>query len=183
VIISGCCFEGDGTNQGHGGEFAGIRVTGQNRVFIDGTAVMVNNLDATAGAPKYALALGPQGSAPGRPETIEWASGRMNYSTGQDGQAVLNPDVPDHLLIGPTVTQAGGYESRVIAPRSGAAVLTAGTVTVSTPWAFPQSLIQLTNAGPGGTVGTPCVTAVATGSFTITSTSQDDTSTIAWQIT
>jgi hypothetical protein len=71
----------------------------------------------------------------------------------------------------------------VIAPRSGAAVLTAGTVTVSTPWAFPQSLIQLTNAGPGGTVGTPCVTAVATGSFTITSTSQDDTSTIAWQIT
>jgi hypothetical protein len=183
VIISGCCFEGDGTNQGPGGEFAGIRVTGQNRVFIDGTAVMVNNLDATAGAPKYALALGPQGSAPGRPETIEWASGRMNYSTGQGGQAVLNPAVPDHLLIGPTVTQAGGYESRAIAPRFGTAVLTAGTVTVSTPWAFPQSLIQLTNAGPGGTVGTPCVTAVGTGSFTITSTSPADTSTIAWQIT
>jgi hypothetical protein len=183
VIISGCCFEGDGTNQGLGGEFAGIRVSGQNRVFIDGTAVMVNTLDATAGAPKYALALGPQGSAPGRPETIEWASGRMNYSTGQGGQAVLNPAVPDHLLIGPTVTQAGGYESRAIAPRFGTAVLTAGTVTVSTPWAFPQSLIQLTNAGPGGTVGTPCVTAVGTGSFTITSTSPADTSTIAWQIT
>jgi hypothetical protein len=91
--------------------------------------------------------------------------------------------VPDHLLIGPTVTQAGGYESRVISPRSGTAVLAAGTATVSTPWAFPQSLIQLTNAGPGGTPGTPCVTAVATGSFTITSTSDDDTSTIAWQIT
>jgi len=54
---------------------------------------------------------------------------------------------------------------------------------VSTPWAFPQSLVQLTNTGPGGTPGTPCVTAVGTGSFTITSTSQTDTSTIAWQIT
>jgi hypothetical protein len=183
VIISGCCFEGDGMNQGQGGEFAGIRVQGQNRVFIDGTAVMVNTLDATAGAPKYALALGQQGSAPGHPETVEWASGRMNYSTGQGGQAVLGHELADHLLIGPTVTQAGGYESRVIAARSGRAVLAAGTVTVSAPWAFPESLVQLTNIGPGGTAGTPFVTAIAAGSFTVTSTSQDDTSTIAWQVT
>ena len=36
----------------------------------------------------------------------------------------------------------------------------ATAVTQGVPWAFPQSLIQLTNAGPGGTPGTPCVTAV-----------------------
>jgi hypothetical protein len=183
VIISGCCFEGDGMNQGQGGEFAGVRVQGQNRVFIDGTAVMVNTLDATAGAPKYALYLAAQGSASGHPETVEWASGRMNYSTGQGGQAVLGNTLADHLLIGPTVTQAAGYESRVIFPRSGQAVLAAGTVTVSTPWAFPESLVQLTNIGPAGQPGVPCVTAIAAGSFTVTSTSQADTSRIAWLIT
>ena len=34
VIISGCCFEGDGHNGGAVWEYAGIRVQGQNRVFI-----------------------------------------------------------------------------------------------------------------------------------------------------
>src|SRR5215831_18877352 len=48
VIISGCCFEGDGMNKGAGGEYAGIRVRGRNRVFIDGTTVVVNNIDAPA---------------------------------------------------------------------------------------------------------------------------------------
>jgi hypothetical protein len=47
VIITGCCFEGDGMNKGAGGEFAGSRVQGRNRVFIDGTIVMVNTLDAS----------------------------------------------------------------------------------------------------------------------------------------
>src|SRR5262245_7265947 len=48
VIISGCCFEGDGTNQGPaaspatGGEYAGIRVQGRNRVFIDCTTVVIS---------------------------------------------------------------------------------------------------------------------------------------------
>jgi hypothetical protein len=169
-------------NNGAGGEFAGIRVQGRNRVFIDGTTVMVNNLDDTAGAPKYTLAIDEIGTAPGRPETGEWASGRMNFSTGQAGQAVLNPGLADHLVIGPTVTQAGGYESTAISPRTGNVALAAGTATVATPWALPDSLIYLTNIGPAGTVGTPCVSARGTGSFTIESTSAADTSTIAWII-
>jgi len=182
VIISGCCFEGDGMNHGAGGEFAGIRVQGRNRVFIDGTTVMVNKLDVPAGAPKYSLGISESGSAPGRPETIEWASGRMNYSTRQGGQAIQNPSLADHLLIGPTVTQVGGYESTTIAARTGSATLSGGTATVSTPWAFPGSLIQLTNVGPSAKVGTPCVSSRRTGSFTIKSTSSADSSTIAWMI-
>ena len=182
VIISGCCFEGDGMNNGTGGEYAGIRVRGRNRVFIDGTTVIVNNLDAPAGAPKYSLGIGEIGSAPGQPETIEWASGRMNYSTGQGGQAIQNSSLVDHLVIGPTVTQAGGYESTAISPRTGKVTLAGGTATVATPWALAESLIYLTTVGPSGTVGTPCVSSTGTGSFTITSTSDSDTSTVAWMI-
>jgi hypothetical protein len=189
VIISGCCFEGDGTNQGPattpatGGEFAGIRVQGRNRVFIDGTTVVVSKTDVKpAGAPKYALGINQIGSAPGRAETIEWASGRMNYSTGQGGQAIQNHSLVDHLVIGPTVTQVGGFQSTDISPRAGQVALAGGTATVSSPWAFPQSLIYLTVVGPSAAMGTPFVSARAAGSFTIESTSDTDTSTVAWMI-
>jgi hypothetical protein len=182
VIISGCCFEGDGHNRGAGGDYAGIRVQGQNRVFIDATTVMVNTLDAAAGAPKYALYLQQAGSQHAQPETVDWASGRMNYSTGQRGEAIHNHSLCDHLLIGSTVTQAGGYESRAISQRSGTAKLSGGTATVSTPWAFGNSLIFLTNISQAGTTGTLHVSARTTGSFTIDSTSASDTSTVAWAI-
>ena len=182
VIISGCCFEGDGTGNHAGGEYAGIRVRGRNRVFIDGTTVMVNKTDVGAGAPKYSLGIDLAGSAGGRPETIEWASGRMNFSTGQSGQAIQNPSLVDHLVIGPTVTQAGGYQSTAISPRTGSVTLAGAAATVSTPWALPQSLIYLTNVGPAGAVGTPYVASRGTGSFTIQSTSGSDASTIAWMI-
>jgi hypothetical protein len=151
-------------------------------VFVDGTTVMVNKLDVPAGAPKYSLGINETGSAPGRPETIEWASGRLNYSTGQGGQAIQNHSLADHLVIGPTVTQAGGYESRTISPRTGKIALSGGTATVSSPWAFPGSLIYLTNIGPSGTPGTPHVSSRGTGSFTIESTSSTDSGTIAWMI-
>jgi hypothetical protein len=188
VIISGCCFEGDGTNvpagggPATGGEYAGIRVQGRNRVFIDGTTVVVSTTDVAAGAPKYALGIDEIGSAPGRAETIEWASGRMNYSTGQGGQAIQNYPLVDHLVIGPTVTQAGGFESTAISPRTGQVALAGGTATVSSPWAFPQSLIYLTVVGPSAAMGTPFVSARGTGSFTVQSTSDTDASTVAWMI-
>jgi hypothetical protein len=188
VIISGCCFEGDGTNvpagggAATGGEYAGIRVQGRNRVFVDGTAVVVNTTDVTVGAPKYSLGIDEIGSAPGRAETIEWASGWMNYSTGQGGQAIQNYSLADHLVIGPTVTQTGGYESTAISPRTGQVALAGGTATVVSPWAFPQSLIYLTVVGPSAAMGTPFVSARAAGSFTIESTSGADASTVAWMI-
>jgi hypothetical protein len=89
----------------------------------------------------------------------------------------------DHLLVGPTVTQAGGYESTAISPRGGQVALAGGTATVASPWAFPESLIYLTVVGPSAAMGTPFVSARGAGSFTIQSTSGTDASTIAWMIT
>jgi hypothetical protein len=178
VVISGCCFEGDGSN---GGPFAGIRVQGRNRVFIGGgTVVMVNTKRLSTGAPFYSLAVEPIGTGGGVPDTVAWSSGRMNYAAG--GAAVDNPAAPHNLLIGPTVTQAAGYESIAPVPRAGKVTLADGTATVTSPWAFPESLIHLTNVGPSGTVGTPCVSTLSAGSFTIQSTSDADASTVAWMI-
>jgi len=106
----------------------------------------------------------------------------MNYSTGQGGQAIQNYSLADHLVIGPTVTQAGGYQSTAISPRTGQVALVGGTATVASPWAFPQSLIYLTVIGPSAAMGTPFVAARAAGSFTIGSTSDTDASTVAWMI-
>src|SRR5215831_11203562 len=161
----------------------GVLVTNSSPAGTDWRGpVVISNLDASAGAPKYALGIDQIGSALGQPETIEWASGRMNYSTGQGGQAIQNYSLVDHLVIGPTVTQAGGYESTAISPRAGSVTLSGGTATVASPWAFPESLVYLTNVGPGGTPGTPYVSARDTGSFTIQSTSDSDASTVAWMI-
>lgn len=67
--------------------------------------------------------------------------------------------------------------------RSGTATLAAGTVTVNTARVTANSLISLTVNTPGGTVGTPYVSARSAGvNFTITSTSGTDTSTVAWMI-
>ena len=106
----------------------------------------------------------------------------MNYSTGQHGEAIHNHSQCDHLLVGATVTQAGGYESTAISQRSGKVTLSGGTATVPTPWAYGNSLICLTNIGKAGTIGTLQVSSRTTGSFTIKSTSGSDASTVAWMI-
>lgn len=65
----------------------------------------------------------------------------------------------------------------------GRATLTSGAVTVSNTLVTASSEIFLTTQSPSGTVGTPYVSArVAGSSFTITSTSGADASTVAWHI-
>ncbi len=67
--------------------------------------------------------------------------------------------------------------------KMGTATLAAGTVTVSNTSVTSNSLIYLTVQSAGGTVGSPYISAKSTGtSFTITSTSGSDTSTVAWMI-
>ena len=67
--------------------------------------------------------------------------------------------------------------------KMGTATLVAGTVTVNTTVVTATSRILLTTQTPGGTVGSPYVSArVAGTSFTITSTNAADTSTVAWLI-
>lgn len=69
------------------------------------------------------------------------------------------------------------------AARAGTAVLVAGTVTVNSTAVGASARIMLTTQIPGGTVGAVYVSARVNGtSFTITSTSLLDTSTVAWEI-
>jgi len=63
----------------------------------------------------------------------------------------------------------------------GSATLSGGTATVSNAYVTSSSRIMLTTQTPGGTVGTPYISAKTAGtSFTITSTSGSDTSTVGW---
>lgn len=67
--------------------------------------------------------------------------------------------------------------------KQGTAVLAAGTAVVANTSVTANSRIFLTAQVPGGTVGAPYVSARSAGvSFTITSTSNTDTSTVAYQI-
>lgn len=63
------------------------------------------------------------------------------------------------------------------------AAMTAGTITISTTAVTASSLIFLTNALPGGTVGTLSVGTITDGtSFVINSSSATDTSKVNWWI-
>lgn len=67
-------------------------------------------------------------------------------------------------------------------PRRGTATLAAGAVTVALASVTANTQIMLTTQIPGGTVGSPYISARTAGvNFTITSTSGTDTSTVAWQ--
>lgn len=69
------------------------------------------------------------------------------------------------------------------AAQAGTATLVAGTVTVNTTAVAAGSRIFLTAQNTGGTPGALRVSArVAGTSFTITSTSALDTSTVAWEL-
>lgn len=81
-------------------------------------------------------------------------------------------------LAGRTVIPTTGAGARM-----GTAVLAGGTVTVNTTAIGANSVVMLTTQAPGGTVGAPYVSARTAGtSFTITSTSASDTSTVGWRI-
>jgi hypothetical protein len=81
-------------------------------------------------------------------------------------------------LAGRTVVPVTGTGARM-----GTAVLVGGTVTVNTTAIAAGSVVILTTQAPGGTVGTPYVSARTAGtSFVITSTSSSDTSTVGWRI-
>lgn len=67
--------------------------------------------------------------------------------------------------------------------RMGTATLTAGAATVNTTSVTANSRIFLTSNTDGGVVGFLRVSAISAGtSFTITSSSGTDTSTVAWLI-
>jgi hypothetical protein len=179
VNITGCCFEGDGHNNGLGGDFAAIRVQGRNRVKITGTDSAVNNLDCATGSPKYALYLQQAGTGARQAELVSWSDGILNYSTGQSGEAIHNHSIADHLKLGTNLVQVGGYQGTSIKERSGFVTTSGQVATVSTPWCWSSSGILLTaiNTTSPGTV---FVTSRGTGTFSIRAATADCQ--VFWQI-
>lgn len=93
------------------------------------------------------------------------------YSKVKSAGIVLNP-------VGSGISIKEGTNATM-----GAVSLINGTATVSTTKVSSSSRIFLTIQQPGGTVGTPYISAMTAGSsFTITSTSSTDTSLVAWLI-
>jgi hypothetical protein len=75
------------------------------------------------------------------------------------------------------------FGSQRAALPAGTAVLVAGTVTVNTALVKTGAIIMLTYSVPGGAQGFLRVSAIVNGtSFTISSSSGTDTSTVAWAI-
>jgi hypothetical protein len=115
--------------------------------------------------------------------------GAMNFGPGtgsrdtnwsRQGAAVIgstNSDIATGLAGKGFRTKEGSNA------KQGTAVLAAGTVTVANTSVTANSRIFLTIQTPGGTVGSVYVSARTAGtSFTITSTSNTDTSTVAYEI-
>jgi len=89
-----------------------------------------------------------------------------------------------NLPIGPVVADGTRWRSVATgAVKSGTAVLVGGTVTVADTAITANSVIRLSHQTIGGTPGAVYVSAKAVGaSFTVTSTSASDTSTVAYDV-
>jgi hypothetical protein len=161
----------------------GTVVSGFYTEASDGTSVWLTN--ATSGA----ILSGIVEASPGSGATTCLRADAGTYGTAL-GLIAVKPNALNGTvnLLGQgdgSVTLAG----RTVVPATGAgarmntAVLAGGTVTVNTTAIGANSVVMLTTQVPGGTVGAPYVSARTAGtSFTITSTSASDTSTVGWRI-
>lgn len=114
-------------------------------------------------------------------------SGALRFTNGQllfrsDGSVNVYSSATDVLRTDDNLSVGGGLQ---VAEGSnltmGVATLVAGTVTVNNTRVTANSRFFLTVNTPGGTVGSPRISAKSAGvSFTITSSQGADTSTVAW---
>lgn len=96
-------------------------------------------------------------------------------AAGQTGHIGAHNDISDVL----TAHQA--QLSGIPAIRQGTAALTAGTVNVTLTSAGPSTVVLVSRQVPGGTAGSLSVPVITPGSgFTISSTSNTETSSVAW---
>jgi hypothetical protein len=94
---------------------------------------------------------------------------------GQTGHIDAHNDISDVL------TQFQSQLSGIPAISKGSASLTAGTVSVSLSSVGSTTVLLVSRLVPGGTLGQLSVPVVTAGSgFTITSSSNSETSSVAW---
>jgi hypothetical protein len=183
VKCTGCAFTGDGTA---GSSFAGVSVQGVSQLECHGCSIRVYTVDVGGGCPS----IGIKTATPGVPTSVTWDGGSIQCASG--GDLVSDAaSVQGALRIGPSTAGFTGYASSAVIGRTGSAVLSSGTVTVSNAWVTSSSRIYLTSEAKNGStaIGVPQVSARTAGSFTITSyipggtsTQTGDASTVGWQL-
>ena len=104
-----------------------------------------------------------------------WADGRLEGNTYLDYAGVPTQDAAASISSSATLT--GVYTDL-----QGTATLVAGTVTVTRQQITANSIVRVSRRTSGGTPGHLSVTMTAGTSFTISSSSGSDTSTVLWEI-
>jgi hypothetical protein len=183
-----------GTNTGNSGAARSSNLYSENRIGGTDLAPSVFNLIAPGGTGAatsggdfvfYTADPGVSGSTP---QSITqklrlMRSGQLRFVSLSSPFSLGEGDLWFHTTKG-FRQYFGASEKGLGINRSGTATLTAGTVTVSAGgFVTATCIIHLTSQADGGTPGSVRVTAKSVGtSFTITSSSNTDTSTIAWSI-
>jgi len=104
-----------------------------------------------------------------------WTDGSLRGNTYLDYATVPTQDATASISTSATMTG-------VFTDLQGTATLVGGTVTVTRQQITATSVVRVTRRTTGGTVGHLSVTMTAGASFTITSSSGTDTSTVLWEI-
>jgi hypothetical protein len=192
ILITGSSFGEDGQNGkwssgtisgGNGLEWAGIHVEGENHVHISNTLIAVGTKDVSAGCPQFGIRTAEVSGT--RPTTITVSGGRIEArsTTSSNSGALVNDSaaVQGNFRLSPETVGAIGYQSDTVHSRQGSATLSGGSVSVTSPWISSASRVFLSTlhtASPGFLSVRP-----SAGSFTISSTSSADSSTVAWMLT
>jgi hypothetical protein len=194
ISITACHFSRDGKNDNTtGGGYAAIRVQGDSSsvrhcpVTISNITTHVIKEDNGTGllSPDYAIYI-----TNGRRVTVNGGILVATVATIFDDLGALLHNGATHYLVnvstGAVTQNVAGYGLMTVEgtnAKMGTATLVAGAATVSTTAVTATSRIFLTNQSLGGTAGFLRVSARTAGtSFTITSSSATDTSTVAWLI-
>jgi hypothetical protein len=165
VIISGVTCDGDNV--------AGLRVAGPNAVRFDGNILITSALPPVAFVTDFDPTLGTQ-----PPDMLRIEGGIMGGATGPftDNAGIEN----NQLAISSMVVRTNGSGLTSFNRRYGQTTLAAGTATVANPWVTANTRITVTRTTAGGTQGFLSVVPGA-GTFTITSSSNLDTSVVQYQ--
>jgi hypothetical protein len=185
VALAGCCAD---VNNSGGGSGVGINIHGALNCTIVGCTG--DNRGGTGQL--YGLQVaGTQANTTVFANTVTGSKAAVNHVSGA-GYSLFGPfdadfsGIPDSVKFGNVDIKVAGAGLRVREGtncKQGTAVLVAGTVTVADTAVTASSRIFLTGQADGGTPGFLRVSArIAGKSFTITSSSATDTSTVAYEI-
>ena len=185
VALAGCCAD---VNNSGGGSGVGINIHGALNCTIVGCTG--DNRGGTGQL--YGLQVaGTQTNTTVFANTVTGSKAAFNHVSGA-GYSLVGPfnadfsGIPDGVKFGNVDVKLAGAGLRVregMNCKQGTAVLVAGTVTVADTAVTASSRIFLTGQADGGTPGFLRVSARTAGrSFTITSSSDTDTSTVAYEI-